>query len=314
MTSQLKAMLTGRKQKGLVMNYTPRQWKAMGSTIRLQGHSIFVVDSGSHSDQSQLPCIILLHGYPTSSWDWEALWPMLITNFRLIALDLLGFGFSDKPYPYHYRIHEQADIVEALVDKLDLTQYHVLAHDYGDTVAQELLARQNERETPQWLSLCMLNGGLFPETHRARPVQKLLASPIGSFVTRHMGKESIHKSMSKIFGPNSQPNDELIEGYWEVINFNNGRRTLHKLIDYMKQRRQNRERWVGALEQNRIPIGLINGSADPVSGAHMVARYKEAVGAPLMIISLADIGHYPQWEAPHQVHKAYLQFLDATRS
>ncbi|MCP5018473.1 MAG: alpha/beta hydrolase [Ketobacter sp.] len=293
------------------MNYTPRQWKALGSTVRLQGHSIFVVDSGAHSDQSHLPCILMLHGYPTSSWDWEALWPMLVNNFRLITLDLLGFGFSDKPYPYHYRIDEQADIVEALVKTLHLEQFHVLAHDYGDTVAQELLARQNELASPQWLSLCLLNGGLFPETHHARPIQKLLASPLGPFITRHMGKASIHKSMRRVFGPNSQPDEELIEGYWEVINFNNGRRTLHKLIDYMKQRRQHRARWVGALTQNRIPTGLINGAADPVSGAHMVARYKEAVGSPLMIISLADIGHYPQWEAPDLVHKAYGQFLEA---
>lgn len=293
------------------MNYTPRQWKALGSTLRLQGHSIFVVDSAANEAPSQRPTILLLHGYPTSSWDWERIWPLLAQDFRLIALDFLGFGFSDKPYPYHYRIQEQADIVEALVDKLRLSQFHVLAHDYGDTVAQELLARQNERDQPQWLSLCLLNGGLFPETHRARFIQKLLASPLGPTITRHMGKESIQKSMSKIFGPESQPDEALIDGYWEIININNGRRTLHKLIDYMKQRRQFRERWVGALQQDRIPIGLINGALDPISGAHMVARYKEVVGNPLMIISLASTGHYPQWEAPRQVFQAYRQFLDA---
>jgi len=293
------------------MTLTPRQWKAMGTLKRLNGHSIFVIDSAAAEPQPERPCIILLHGYPTSSWDWEPLWPLLQNDFRLIALDLLGFGFSDKPYPHHYRIHEQADIVEALVAQLGLQQFHVISHDYGDTVAQELLARQNDLDTPQWLSLCLLNGGLFPETHRPRLLQKLLAGPLGPFLTRHMGKQTLFKTMSRIFGPDTQPDDSLIDGYWEVINFNNGRRTLHKLIDYMKQRKQNRSRWVGALEQKRIPIGLINGSCDPISGAHMVARYKEAVGNPLMIISLQTIGHYPQWEAPQQVHDAYRQFMTA---
>lgn len=293
------------------MHYSPRQWKALGNTLRLQGHSIFVVDSDPQGEQPLKPCILLLHGYPTSSWDWELLWPLLTQDYRLIALDFLGFGFSEKPYPYQYDIREQADIVEALVAKLGLQQFHLLAHDYGDTVAQELLARQNERESPQWLSLCLLNGGLFPETHRARLIQKLLATPLGPFLTRHMGKASILKSMSAIFGPDTQPDEALIEGYWEIININNGRRTLHKLIDYMKQRRDNRERWVNALKQQRIPTGLINGALDPVSGAHMVQRYKEVVGNPLMIISLANIGHYPQWEAPEQVNQAYRQFLHA---
>lgn len=297
------------------MNFTPRQWKTSGKTLRLAGHSVFVMDSAQgNGNGNQKPCIVLIHGYPTSSWDWEQLWPLLEPDFRLVALDLLGFGYSDKPYPYKYLISEQADIVEALVSHLDLEQFHVLAHDYGDTVAQELLARQNERESPQWLSLCLLNGGLFPETHQARLVQKMLGTPLGPFLTRHMGKSTLFNTMERVFGPDTPPSEELIDGYWEVINFNNGRRTLHKLIDYMRQRRQNRERWVGALQQQRIPTALINGAVDPVSGAHMVARYKEVVGAPRMIISLENIGHYPQWEAPQQVYDAYCQFLESVRN
>lgn len=292
------------------MNFSPRQWKAAGKTLRLKGHSVFVIDS-EQGNPGDKPCILLIHGYPTSSWDWEPLWPLLTPDFRLIALDLLGFGYSEKPYPYHYLISEQADIVEGLVQHLKLKSFHVLAHDYGDTVAQELLARQNERDAPEWLSLCLLNGGLFPETHRARLIQKLLTTPLGPMITRHMSKANLKRSMSNVFGEYTPPTDQLIDGYWEVINYNNGRRALHALIDYMKQRRDSRERWVGALTQKRIPTALINGAADPVSGAHMVARYKEAVGAPRVIISLEKIGHYPQWEAPQQVAAAYRQFLDS---
>ncbi|MDX1692479.1 MAG: alpha/beta hydrolase [Ketobacteraceae bacterium] len=292
------------------MTYTPRQWRTQGKTLRIKGHSIFVIDSGN-DEVSDKPCLLLIHGYPTSSWDWARIWPLLTARFRVIAPDLLGFGYSEKPYPYHYLISEQADIIEALVHQLELAPYHVMSHDYGDTVAQELLARQIESDSSPWLSLCLLNGGLFPETHRARPIQKLLATPLGPVLTRHMSKGVLQKSLSRVFGKETQPDDELIEGYWEIINYNNGRRTLHKLIDYMKQRRDNRARWVEALKQDRVPTALINGAADPVSGAHMVARYKEVVGPPLMIISLENIGHYPQWEAPEQVHEGYSRFLDS---
>lgn len=296
------------------MGHSARQWKLSGHSIRLNGHNIFYIDNGVNGSKSHLPCIILLHGYPTSSWDWERIWPLLDHDFRLISLDFLGFGYSDKPYPYQYLISEQADIVESLTKKLKLSSFHVLAHDYGDTVAQELLARQNQLTQPQWLSVCLLNGGLFPETHRAKLIQKLLASPIGARIARMMKKRNLHKNMADIFGPNTQPDEALIDGFWEVINFNNGRRTLHKLIDYMRQRRVNRERWVSALKQSNIPIGLINGSLDPISGKHMVERYKEVVGHPLMVISLSELGHYPQWESAQQTVSAYKQFLEAVTS
>ena len=72
----------------------------------------------------------------------------------------------------------------------------------------------------------------------------------------------------------------------------------------MEERRRFRERWVGALIEARVPIRVIDGAADPVSGAHMVARYKELV-PNVDALLLPNIGHYPQLEAPHCVVDAF---------
>ena len=56
-------------------------------------------------------------------------------------LDFLGFGFSDKPENHTYTISEQAIVVEALLLNLGVKSCHILSHDYGDTVALEILAR-----------------------------------------------------------------------------------------------------------------------------------------------------------------------------
>ena len=56
----------------------------------------------------------LLHGFPSSSYDWAKLAPALARRHALLLPDLLGFGASDKPAQHEYSIHEQADIVEAL--------------------------------------------------------------------------------------------------------------------------------------------------------------------------------------------------------
>ena len=287
------------------MQYSPEQWQAMGQWRVLCGRRIFTLDNG----RANAPVVLLIHGYPTSSWDWEALWADMNADFRLVALDLLGMGFSDKPYPHSYPISEQADIVEALVAELGLQHFHVLAHDYGDTVAQELLARQNALAAPQWLSCCLLNGGLFPETHRARLIQKLMLTPLGPLLTALMNERQLQRTMGKVFGPDTQPPAELIQHFWELITYNNGRRALNKLISYIPQRITHRERWVSALQTSVVPLGLINGALDPVSGAHMVARFFEVVGEPDYRLSLPTIGHYPQVEAPVEVIASYRAFL-----
>uniref|UniRef100_A0A0K8RIK8 Putative soluble epoxide hydrolase n=1 Tax=Ixodes ricinus TaxID=34613 RepID=A0A0K8RIK8_IXORI len=91
--------------------------------------------------------------------------------------------FSDSvtaTSPFHtYSIFEQANITEALVARLRLRRVHILAHDLGDTVAQELLARQNEGSLPfQINTVCLLNGGVLPKHHYPRWSQKLLRMPV----------------------------------------------------------------------------------------------------------------------------------------
>jgi pimeloyl-ACP methyl ester carboxylesterase len=286
---------------------SPKQWQSRGKLEAVLGHSIFVVDEGD----SSLPTIVLLHGFPTSSWDWQPIWSELAKNYRLIALDMLGFGFSDKPNSRTYTIHGQADIVEALVKTKGLTNFHVLAHDYGDTVAQELLARQLEGAgSGTWLSCCLLNGGLFPETHRALLTQKLLLSPLGKFLNRLTGYSKFSKNFSSVFGPQSKPSEQDLENFWWLINVNNGKHIFHNLITYMRDRIEHRERWVSALQKSTIPLAVINGSVDPVSGAHMVARYKELNCRLDYLAQLSVIGHYPQVEAPKEVYSHYQHFID----
>ena len=87
-----------------------------------------------------------------------------------------------------------------------------------------------------------------------------------------------------------------------------GERSLHRLLRYIPERRANRERWVGAMQHTRVPLRLIDGAADPVSGAHMAARYRELVPRADVVL-LEGVGHYPQMEAPADVQHEYLAFV-----
>jgi pimeloyl-ACP methyl ester carboxylesterase len=286
----------------------PSDWKSRGVNRKINGYNLFLVDEGEPEQET----ILLIHGFPTSSWDWQPIWSSLRKRYRLVAMDMLGFGFSDKPQAHQYSIHEQADLIEGLVETLGLNQFHVLAHDYGDTVAQELLARQNAGDgAGQWLSVCFLNGGLFPETHRALLTQKLLLSPLGWLFNKLSNKRKFDSAFSRVFGPDTKPSAEELDDFWSLVTHNDGKHIFHNLITYMNDRKKHRERWVDALRQSCVPVALINGSVDPVSGQHMVARYKE-LNLPLTFVeALPGIGHYPQVEAPDAVSRSYLKFLES---
>lgn len=280
-------------------------WQATGRFFLWKDQRIFT-QCGGRADGETL---LLIHGFPTASWDWEAIWPALGQHYRLLTLDMIGFGFSDKPRPYPYSIFDQADLFEDFLREQKIVSAHVLAHDYGDTVAQELLARHNEgRLSFELNSVCLLNGGLFPETHHPLLAQKLLLSPLGPLAAKLITRRGVAASMRKIFGAATQPSDALLDAFWQLLDRKHGRAIMPLLIRYMEERRQHRQRWVGALQQSQVPLRLINGLADPISGAHMVRRYRELVpGAD--VVELEGVGHYPQVEAADEVARAVQAFL-----
>ena len=293
------------------MNAELQAWQALGRMQPWRGFEIFMIDSGWHdASAAQKPVLVLVHGYPTSSWDYSPLWEKLSQTFRLVTADLLGMGFSSKPVPHHYTIAEQADLMEAMMQLAAIGDCHILAHDYGDTVAQELLARDLMHARSRYLSVTLLNGGLFPETHRARTIQKLMASPLGPLFSRLTTQKKLLRSFSAVFGAQTQPDAQLGESVWQLVNVNDGVRALPPLLNYIRERRQFRQRWVGALINSRMPLALINGSSDPVSGAHMVVRFREVLGNHHFIRELPGIGHYPQVEAPQMVLAAFEEFIN----
>lgn len=276
-------------------------WRSAGQTFSFNGHDIRYWTAGQGEP------LLLIHGFPTASWDWHYLWAALAERYQVIACDMLGFGDSAKPRGHAYSLLEQADLQQALLAHLGVDKpLHVLAHDYGDSVAQELLARhQNGRV--QLASCVFLNGGLFPETHHPVLVQKLLLSPIGPLIGRLFSRKKLAASFAQVFGPHTQPSASELDDFWSLIAANNGPAMMHRLIRYMPERRVNRDRWVAAMQTTAVPMRVIDGAVDPISGAHMVARYRELIAKPDTVL-LEGIGHYPQTEAADQVLAYYLQF------
>lgn len=279
-----------------------QEWRNSAKTFRAGANEI------SYHDEGSGPVLVLIHGFPTCSWDWYQVWPELTKSNRCIAMDMLGFGLSDKPAPHTYSLFEQADLHEELLLTLGVSDAHILAHDYGDTVLQELLARQREGSNKIRIrSAFMLNGGIVPGQHRPRLMQRLLLSPLGRFIGPLVNERRFRRSMSAIFGPDTPPTELELQGWWEQITHKDGTRIMHLLIQYMHERRANYERWVGVLRDSPVPLRFLAGEKDPISGQHMAECF-QSLGPQQDMGLLPGIGHYPQTEASEAVLKDYASF------
>ncbi|HEV1998557.1 MAG TPA: alpha/beta hydrolase [Candidatus Dormibacteraeota bacterium] len=253
------------------------------------------------------PWLTMIHGFPTSSWDWVPMLPQLATRYRVLAFDLLGFGDSDKPAAHDWSTFEQADMVEALWKHYGVRETRVVGHDVGLTVSLELLARQEEGVLDGRISdMVLLNGGVYAGFHRPRPIQVWLQRPVvGALIARMLSEKRFGPALAEIFGPAHQPSATDLHQHWLSVSRRSGAANYHRLIHYIPERRANAPRWEGALEKTSTPIKFVWGMADPVSGAHMARVIRERRPAA-EIVELADVGHYPQLEDPTRVAGAVL--------
>ncbi len=280
---------------------TTEEWLAGGKRILLPrlGYEVFVRLDGPVN----APLLTLLHGFPSSSHDWAMVLPGLIQQHRVLTFDFLGLGDSDKPREFSYQLFQQADLVQEIWEVLKLPAGGVLvAHDYGVSVAQELLARGIPFQRVAWL-----NGGIYPDLHRPVPAQLALAGPDGAQVAATMTPDVIAHNLRRV---TSRPiPDRIIADMSGSIAKRDGLRNVPRILSYMEQRRLNQQRWVTALESAQIPYAFVWGPKDPISGEHVLFRIRERFPRAT-ITALNDVGHYPQVEAPQQALDALIAFLN----
>ncbi|XP_003727645.3 mesoderm-specific transcript protein [Strongylocentrotus purpuratus] len=294
-----------------------KEWHDTGKLFKFNGHNIFYKDEGNKQNEDVL---VIFHGFPTCGYDFHVIWDGLLTQFgRVIMPDFLGYGFSDKPTDHVYSLFDKADMIEALLKNLGVSKVHILAHDMGDTVAQELIHRQNKLSEKvsrsnnelEIVGVCLSNGGIIPETIHQRLIQKILLKPyLGALAPYFTNRFLFMKGLGEVFGKPSQSTAEELFNQWTLSRHNNGHLVTHLLINYLRERYINRDRWVHALSETSIPLHLIYGPADPVNPKDpFLSTYKKLVPNSGVSELEPHISHYPQLEAPKEYLDACLQFF-----
>lgn len=286
------------------MNVTPPLWRSRGRTVDLRDGRIFAVELAGSTG---VP-VLVLHGFPTSSWDFaEAAAALAARGRRVVLFDFLGFGFSDKPHDAGYSLFEQADIATGVARAFGIGRAHLWAHDMGTSVATELLARRERGLLPfEVASVVLMNGSVHIDMAHPTVGQRILKSPAGPAFARVARKAIFVAQMRRIFA--QPPSAEVLDGMWSLLARDDGPLRLPSIIRYMEERVRFRRRWIGALERIDLPVLVAWGAKDPVARMAIGERLaRETPGADL--VSWDDLGHYPQVEQPERVAEAVAEFF-----
>ncbi len=280
------------------MTLTPRvaEWRDRGASEDVGGRRIHVFRRDGAD-----PVLLLLHGFPSSSYDWRLLLD-LETEHAAIAFDCLGFGLSDKPVDFEYTLGQQAEIAEQLVRRhAPGRPVFIVGHDMGTSVATELLARDIDGTLAMDAVGCLLfNGSMIQSAASPTLGQKLLRGPLGPLFARLSSERFFRNQFGSIFSAGHPLSDEEAADQWSLIAHGGGQRLGHKLISYMDERERLAERWYGALSDWPKPLHLAWGMQDPVATRRVLDGVL-ALRPNAPLTRLEDLGHYPQIERPEAI-------------
>jgi pimeloyl-ACP methyl ester carboxylesterase len=280
----------------------PHQWQQSGQWFEFDGLRLFI------SDQGRGQAVLTLHAFPTSSYDFTRLVPLLYDRFRFILFDYPGFGFSDKPPEYPYSLFKYAAAAQAVAQRFSLEHVCLVGHDIGASVALEILCRGQ----PVIDRLILLNGSVWSipfEDRKMRLMQRTLLHPIGGPLIMRLGLFNQRRFAGLLRGIWGQAlTAEEIEAFWSILRYQHGDQLYARLMRYMLERWQYQRIWLEALQRHHAPLTLIWGMADPVATpavADVVMQYRSDAA----LITLPGVGHYPQWEASESVAAALASAL-----
>lgn len=287
-------------------------WAAMGERLALgpDGEEVWVARIAAGRDVGNPPAL-LLHGFPTCSYDWRPVLPALAAERDVVLFDFLGFGLSAKPdRRYGLRLH--ADTTEAVVRHFGLAVVDLVSHDMGDSVGGELLARSLDGVLDFDIRRRVLsNGSIYLGMAQLTDGQNLLLSLPDAFtpIIGADGGAAWRRAIAATFAAGSVVDDAEVAELAELAMRADGLPMTPRTIRYMEDRQAEERRFTGAIERHPAPLAVVWGDQDPIAVVAMVDELRAA--RPDVVVTLLEgVGHYPMLEHPEAFGTAVLRGLD----
>jgi len=252
------------------------------------------------------PAVVIIHGYPTSSYDFHALATLLRGSACVRVLDMPGHGFSDKPRNgYRYSLFDDARLVDYYLREVaDLKDFTLLTHDRGDSVGLALLQMyQGNGIRPYRINhLIITNGNVYLPLAKLSMGQKLLLNPVSGqlFSSMLTGSRMAHSMAETVYTPRLTEDEVVAVG--SILDYQDGCRIQHSLIQYLNERKVNEVAWLQELSRSDVPTTLIWGELDPIAPTtvadYVWVNYLRNRKTPARYWRLPCANHYLQVDQP----------------
>ncbi len=254
------------------------------------------------------PPVILIHGFISSNLVWnEVFLPLAQAGFRVIAPDLPGYGYSDKPRDGEYTIASQARAVLGLMDRLEIEKAAIVGASYGGAVAAMLAL-----DCPERVSRLVLVGAVSSDEPKKKLLLRLAAVPVlGDIATPlFLGSRWIlRKRTEDVYRRLGYPIDERkLEARHHLLETSN---THHAMIRTV--RRWSANRIARDAHLIRQPTMLVWGDEDnhiPISSAY---RLRDAIPNSRLVV-FRRCGHLPPTEYPQKFVELVAEFCKTDHS
>lgn len=245
--------------------------------------------------------VVLLHGFGASTYAWRKVMPGLAARFRVIAIDLNGFGYTQRPKDFEsYTREGQADLVLRVMDALGIDKAHLAGHSYGGGITIWLASRHPERVR----SMVLVDSSA-PTYANDRRNRLLGLRPIASLALRALLRpDSVRKSLLSSVYDDSLVTPELVREYYDRLRIEG---VLDAYVGLTAPVRKPPE--PVRLEAIDVPALVVWGSNDQLISVHAGSRAAQQFPNGELVV-LERTGHIPMEERPEELLQAMIPFLE----
>ena len=251
-------------------------------------------------DESK-PKLVLIHGFPNSSFDYYKMIPYLEDEYHIAALDFPGSGFSDKPLDgYNYMLAENAEIVDHFVrEVVGFEDFALFTHDRGVSIGLAFLGNYLDHPNPGYTVNYhfLSNSGMFLPLANLVPFQL-------SLLDADAGERMIQARSAQ---PRRTEGEPESLAFSDIFAFNQGNISLLYVGRYLLERQVNETRWLENLPRSPVPVAYLWGLTDNVNPIripnYVWDTYLNAREVESSFWILPTAGHYPQRDNPEEVAK-----------
>ena len=286
-------------------------WEALGERVSLgpDGAGVWAARLPA-ARPSGAPPALVLHGFPTCSFDWRLVLPQLQAGRDVVLFDFVGFGLSAKP-DRRYSLRMHADVTEAVAAHFALTEVDLVTHDIGDSVGGEILRRALEGTLGFTVRRrVMTNGSIYMDLVQLSEGQRLLLA-LPDAVEPALaadGGATFKRAVAATFADGSAVPAAELDALATLAARDGGLALLPRTIRYVEDRLAEERRFTGAIEAHPSPLSVVWGDADPIAVVAMVEQLR-AARPDVQVTILEGVGHYPMLEASEAFADAVLAGL-----